>query len=83
MICANAQSVPTGNEAEREPLPALVDSRAEVAAVLALRCDILVAFEDGGEGVCAAGEDERHVGGCCGVAKLGGSVVMRCCAKVR
>ena len=64
MICANAQSVRTGNEAEREPLPALVDSRAEVAAVLALRCDILVAFEDGGEGVCAAGEDERHVGSC-------------------
>ena len=59
----------TRNETEREPLPALVDSRAEVAAVLALRCDVLVAFEDGGEGVGAAGEDERHVGGCC-VAKL-------------
>jgi hypothetical protein len=36
---------------------------------LALRCDVLVAFEEGGEGVRAAGEDERHVGCCC-VAKL-------------
>lgn len=62
-------SVRTRNETEREPLPALVDSCAEVAAVLALRCDVLVAFEQGGEGVCAAGEDERHVGCCC-VAKL-------------
>lgn len=57
------------NETEREPLPALVDSCAEVAAVLALRCDVLVAFEEGGEGVRAAGEDECHVGCCC-VAKL-------------
>ena len=59
----------TRNKTEREPLPALVDSCAELAAVLALRCDVLVAFEEGGEGVCAAGEDERHVGCCC-VAKL-------------
>ena len=70
----------TGNEAEREPLPALVDSCAEVAAVLALRCDVLVTFEDGGESVCAASEDERHVGSCCGVAKLS-SEVTRCVAK--
>jgi hypothetical protein len=72
----------TGNEAEREPLPALVDSCAEVAAVLALCRDVFVALKDGGECVCAASEDERHVGGCCGVAKLG-SEVTRCFAKVR
>ena len=72
----------TGNEAQRKPLPALVDSCAEVAAVLALCRDVFVAFKDGGECVCAASEDERHVGSCCGVAKLG-SEVTRCFAKVR
>jgi hypothetical protein len=35
----------------REPFPAFVDARAEVAAVLALGCDVLVAFEEGRE-VC-------------------------------
>lgn len=37
------------NETEREPFPALVDARTEVAAVLALSGDILVAFEERGE----------------------------------
>jgi hypothetical protein len=37
----------------REPFPAFVDARAEVAAVLALCCDVLVAFEEGRE-VCGA-----------------------------
>jgi hypothetical protein len=38
----------------REPFPAFVDARAEVAAVLALGCDVLVAFEEGRE-VCGRG----------------------------
>ena len=38
------------DEAEREPLPALQDAPAEVAAVLALHCDVLGAFEGGLEG---------------------------------
>lgn len=76
-------AVHTRNETEREPLPALVDSRAEVAAVLALRCDVLVAFEDGGKGVGAAGEDERHGGCyCCCVAKLRW-VRMRCAGSLK
>lgn len=33
------------NETKREPLPAFVDARTEVAAVLALSSDILIAFE--------------------------------------
>ena len=80
MFGANGKSLRTGNEAEREPLPALVDSCAEVAAVLALRCDVLVAFEDGGEGVCAASEDEGHVGSClwCRKARrFGGDALLR------
>lgn len=39
-----------GYETEREPFPAFVHARAEVAAVLALRSDVLVAFEKGLEG---------------------------------
>ena len=39
-----------GNEAEGEPFPALHDAPAEVAAVLALHCDVLGAFEGGLEG---------------------------------
>lgn len=76
---ANGKSLRTGNEAEREPLPALVDSCAEVAAVLALRCNVLVAFEDGGEGVCAASEDEGHGGSClwCRKARFGGDALLR------
>ena len=78
------RKVRTRNETEREPLPALVDSRAEIAAVLALRCDVLVAFEDGGEGVGAAGEDERHGGCCCCcVAKLKWWIRMRCAVSQR
>jgi len=74
----------TGNETEREPLPALIHSRAEVAAVLALCCDVFVAFEEGGEGVGAAGEDEGHGGCWCCVAKLRWvSEVMRCFVEVR
>jgi hypothetical protein len=38
------------NETEREPLPSFVDARAVVAAVLALCGDVLVAFEERGEG---------------------------------
>lgn len=34
------------NETKCEPFPALVHTRTEVAAVLALRCDILIAFEE-------------------------------------
>jgi hypothetical protein len=37
----------------REPFPTFVDARAEVAAVLALGCDVLIAFEEGRE-VCGA-----------------------------
>ena len=38
------------NETEREPLPSFVDARAVVTAVLALCGDVLVAFEERGEG---------------------------------
>lgn len=38
------------DEAEGEPLPALHDAAAEVAAVLALHGDVLGAFEGGLEG---------------------------------
>lgn len=38
------------DEAEGEPFPALHDAPAEVAAVLALHCDVLGAFEGGLEG---------------------------------
>lgn len=48
----------------REPLPAFVDARAEVAAVLALGCDVLVALEKGGE-VC----DTMLVLRCVGVVR--------------
>jgi hypothetical protein len=49
------------HEAEGEPLPALVDVAAEVAAVLALDCHLFETLETGVEGVSAAGEDEEHV----------------------
>lgn len=49
-----------GDEAECEPLPPLEHSGAVVAAVHAARCDVLIAFELGGEGVGSACEDERH-----------------------
>lgn len=48
----------------REPLPAFVDARAEVAAVLALGCDVLVALEKGRE-VC----DTELVVWCVGVVR--------------
>lgn len=48
------------DEAEGEPLPALEDFRGVVSAIGAARCHVLVAFKLGGEGVGAAGEDERH-----------------------
>ena len=38
------------DETKREPLPSFVDASAVVAAVLALCCDVLVAFEERGEG---------------------------------
>ena len=37
------------DEAKREPFPAFVDARAEVAAVLALGGDVFVALKYGGE----------------------------------
>jgi hypothetical protein len=39
-----------GNETKREPFPSFVDARAVVTAVLALCGDVLVAFEERGEG---------------------------------
>ena len=39
-----------GNETKREPLPSFVDASAVVTAVLALCCDVLVAFKERGEG---------------------------------
>jgi hypothetical protein len=39
-----------GHETKCEPLPSFVDARAVVTAVLALCGDVLVAFEERGEG---------------------------------
>lgn len=43
------------------PFPSLGDFAGEVAAVLALHGDILIAAKQGIEGVRAAGEEERHL----------------------
>jgi len=53
-----------GNETEREPLPSFVNACAVVTAVLALCCDVLVAFKERGECVSATSEDESHVAYC-------------------
>lgn len=47
-------------EAKGEPLPALEYMAAEVAAVLALASDLLVALEARGEGVLSASKEEEH-----------------------
>lgn len=60
--CMHAQSirVVARTEAKREPFPSLRDFAGEIATVLTLHGDVLVAFEEAVEGVRAASEEEGH-----------------------
>ena len=50
----------TYNKAECEPMPPFVDFGREIAAILTLRCDVLVSLQQGAKHVSSACEDEGH-----------------------